>query len=127
MKARILLVHDNLPIVLALKTVLERENYLVAIANSESEAEEKLAADGFDLVIADLKLDGDIKGYDVLQVARKLPSQPTVAFLTAFPEVGTAMDASAMYPVLVKPSNEQEFLRQVEKMIVDHRGYVWVN
>ena len=126
MKPRILLVHDNLPIVLALKTVLERDDYLVAIANSQTEAEEKLAADVFDLVITDLQLDGEIKGYDVLQVARKLPSQPTVAFLTAFPEVGTAMDASAIHPV-VKPSNEQEFLRQVEKMIVTHRGYVWVN
>ena len=62
MKARILLVHDNLPIVFAFKTVLERNNYLVAIANSETEAEKKLAADAFDLVITDLRLDGKIKG-----------------------------------------------------------------
>ena len=127
MKPRILLVHDNLPIVFAFKTVLERNNYLVAIANSETEAEEKLAADAFDLVITDLRLDGEIKGYDVLQVAGKLPNKPTVAFLTAFPEESTAFDPSDVHPVLVKPNNEQELLRLVEKMLADHRGYVWVN
>jgi len=89
MKRRILLVDDELPILLTLRAILEMNGFEVETAASAREAEGKLAAGDFHMVITDMRMETETAGYDVIRCAKQQKYNPAVAILTAYPSSGS--------------------------------------
>lgn len=78
---RILVVDDELPIRLALKTAFERENMQVREAENGAEAFRILQTDHFDLIVLDVMLT-DMDGYTILQKLRAAEDMTPVLMLS---------------------------------------------
>ncbi len=114
-RARILLVDDNRPLVENLTEILEEAGYLVHSAGSCAGAL-RLAADGFDVALVDLKLpDGD--GTALAPRLKELNPSGEVVLLTGFATLESAVAAvrAGACAYLVKPCATQELLVTVEQ------------
>ena len=117
-KRRVLLVDDEVPILLTMKTILELNGFEVDTAASAREARSKLKLREYQMVITDMRMENDSAGRDVIQAARTAPYHPAVALLTSFPDDEWAdIGADKM---LVKPMQTGILLRQIEKMLDTH-------
>src|SRR6202008_1387984 len=85
MKRRVLLVDDDAMVLLTLKAVLELNHFDVDTAASASEAQEKLVAHEYDIVITDVRMETERAGFEVLRAARAQSYHPATAILTAYP------------------------------------------
>jgi DNA-binding response OmpR family regulator len=121
MKRRILLADDELAILLTLKAILEMNGFEVETAASAREAEQKLSAASFDMVITDMRMETETAGYDVIRAARKQSYDPATAILTAYPSLGTEWKSHGAQSLLVKPVNTHDLLRQIEALLVTHQ------
>ena len=121
MKRRILLADDELAILLTLKAILEMNGFEVETAASAGEAEQKLSAAHFDMVITDMRMESETAGYDVIRAARKQSYDPATAILTAYPSLGTEWRSHGAQSLLVKPVNTHDLLRQIEALLVTHQ------
>lgn len=83
----ILLVDDEATILFTYKTILERDGYRVDTAKSFAEGEQLLKKHSYDAVIADLNLERENLGLDLVRDARGLPSKPVTVVYTGFPSV----------------------------------------
>src|SRR5437868_2410607 len=119
---RILLVDDELAILLTLKAILELNGFSVDTAASAREAQEKLPASTYDLVITDMRMETETAGYDVIRAAKKQPYQPATAVLTAYPTLGTNWESEVAQQLLVKPVGTEELLRQLEQVMARHEA-----
>lgn len=119
MKRRILLVDDELAILLTLKAVLEISGFDVETAASAREAKMKIRAHEYHMVITDMRMESDTAGMEVVAAAKKAPSRPAIAMLTAFPLPGSEGEEGAD-KLLVKPMNTSDLLRQLEALLVTH-------
>jgi signal transduction histidine kinase len=114
-RARILLVDDNRSLVENLTEILEEAGYLVQSAGSCAGAL-RLAADGFDVALVDLKLpDGD--GTALAPRLKALNPSGEVVLLTGFATLESAVAAvrAGACAYLVKPCATQELLVTVEQ------------
>lgn len=123
MKRRILLVDDELAILLTLKAILEMNGFEVETSASAGEAEQKLVAASFDMVITDMRMETETAGYDVIRAARKQAYDPATAILTAYPSLGTDWQNHGAQSLLVKPVNTHDLLRQIEALLVTHQDH----
>jgi DNA-binding response OmpR family regulator len=123
MKRRILLADDELAILLTLKAILEMNGFEVETAASAKEAEQKLNAGTFEMVITDMRMETETAGYDVIRAARKQTYDPATAILTAYPSLGTDWKNHGAQSLLVKPVNTQELLRQLEALLISHQDH----
>ncbi len=121
MKRRILLADDELAILLTLKAILEMNGFEVETAASAKEAEQKLSASQYDMVITDMRMESETAGYDVIRAARKQSYDPATAILTAYPSLGTEWRSHGAQSLLVKPVNTHDLLRQIEALLVTHQ------
>jgi DNA-binding response OmpR family regulator len=119
MKRRILLVDDEVAVLLTLQAVLEIHGFEVETATSAREAKLKLRASQYHMVITDMRMESESAGNEVVEAAKKSPSRPAVAMLTAFPVVESDGDYDAD-EVLVKPMNTNDLLLQIEALLVTH-------
>src|SRR5687768_3246788 len=103
MKRRILLVDDELAILLTLKAILEMNGFEVDTAISAQEAKGRLKQGTYHMVITDMRMETETAGYDVIRAARKMPYNPAIAILTAYPSLGTDWKAEGAASMLVKP------------------------
>ena len=87
-KRRILLVDDELAILLTLRAILEMNGFEVDTAASAKEAQNKLKSGVYEMVIADMRMESETSGYDVIHAARQQPYDPATALLTAYPSLG---------------------------------------
>ena len=119
MPARILVVDDEKSLVLALKGLLKKEGYEVAIAYSGEEAVEQLEPGAFDLVITDLSL-GGMSGMDVLVRAREIDPDLAVVMMTAYGSEKIAVDAmkAGALDYIPKPFDNEE-IRVVVRRILE--------
>ena len=120
MKRRILLVDDEIPILLTLKAILEMNDFEVETAESAREAEQKLDAGTFQMVITDMRMETDTAGYDVLRAAKRQPYNPATAVLTAFPTMVNGEADLKAESLLVKPVGTDHLLRQIEVLLIQH-------
>ncbi|HEX4021559.1 MAG TPA: response regulator [Acidobacteriaceae bacterium] len=120
MKRRILLVDDEVAILLALKAILEINDFEVETAASAREAKAKLRTSTFHMVISDMRMEDEASGLEVLRAAKKAPYQPAFALLTAFPESDDGWRNEGADQMLVKPMNTNELLRQLESLLVSN-------
>lgn len=121
MKRRILLVDDELAILLTLKAILEMNGFEVDTAASASEAEKKLSAGTYEMVITDMRMEHDTAGYDVLRAAKAQAYNPATAILTAYHSLATDWRSKGAQSLLVKPVNTQDLLRQIEALLITHQ------
>jgi len=120
MKRRILLVDDELAILLTLRAILEMNGFEVETAASAHEAEGKLKASEFHMVITDMRMETETAGYDVMRCAKTQKYDPAVAILTAYPSLGSDWKNRGAESMLVKPMNANDLLRQIEVLLVQH-------
>ena len=120
MKRRILLVDDDMAVLLTLKAVLELNNFDVDTATSASEAVKKLAANVYQMVITDSRMETEDAGFHVIRAARKQKYNPATALLTAYPPDDNQWKREGAQSLLVKPLGTQDLLRQIEALLVKH-------
>jgi DNA-binding response OmpR family regulator len=121
MTRRILIVDDELAILLTLKAVLEMHGFDVETATSAREAEQKLCAGKFEMVITDMRMENETSGFEVIHAARSQPYNPATAILTAFPILGGDWKTAGAESLLVKPMNTGDLLRQIEALLITHQ------
>ena len=120
MKRRILLVDDEAAILLTLKAVLEMHGFEVETASGVREAEQRLDAGVFHMVITDMRMETETAGFDVIQAANQKPYRPATAILTAYPSLGSDWKSKGAQSLLVKPINVHDILRQIETLLMTH-------
>ncbi len=123
MKRRILLVDDELAILLTLRAILEMSGFAVDTAASAKEAHHKLKSGVYEMVIADMRMETETSGYDVIHAARQQLYDPATALLTAYPSLGDEWKTRGAQSLLVKPINTEELLRQLEALLITHQDH----
>src|SRR5512140_3061966 len=117
-RTRILVVDDEEIVRESLGGWLEKDGYTVVLAHDGPSAVEKLKAERWSVVVADLKMPG-MDGLQVLEEAKKI--QPDVAFviMTAYATVDTAVAAmkKGAYDYLVKPFDPEELTLMMQKIV----------
>ncbi len=104
MPSRLLVVDDERLIRWSLEQTLEKAGYEVATAETGAAALAALRDEPPDLVLLDLKLP-DLDGLQVLRQIRELQPRVQVVIMTAYADVGTAVEAMRLgaYDYLPKP------------------------
>ena len=118
MKRRILLVDDELAILLTLKAILEMNGFEVETASSAREGMQKLEKNAYSMVIADMRMESETAGFDVIRAARRQAYNPATAILTAYPSLGGEWKSEGAQSLLVKPVNTDDLLRQIEALLI---------
>ena len=116
----ILIVDDELSILVPLQFLMEKEGYMVKLAQSGKEAIEKIAQYQPDLILLDIMLP-DLDGYEIYQIIRQRIEWENirVIFLTAKNRdadiaKGLAMGADAY---ITKPFSNHDLISKIRKLI----------
>ncbi len=113
-KSHILIVEDEDIIRSSLRKLLERHDFLVSDAVSIKSARELFDLSGFDLIISDLRLPGQI-GTDLIQLARPVPVLIMTSYASLRSAVDTMRQGAADY--ISKPFDHQEIMVSVRRII----------
>ena len=122
MKRRILLVDDEVAVLLTLKAVLEISGFEVDTAASAKEGRSKLHTHEYQMVITDMRMEGEASGLEVIEAARAAAYRPAVALLTAFPAAEEDWQEMGADKMLVKPMHTRVLLEQLEKLLISHES-----
>jgi CheY-like chemotaxis protein len=122
MPRRVLLVDDDPSVLLTLKAVLELHQFDVETAVSVSEAQRKLEASVFDLVVTDVRMEREASGFEVIRTAARQPSPPATAVLTAYLPNNEQWKKEPVDAFLVKPIGTQDLVNQLEGLLARHQG-----
>jgi DNA-binding NtrC family response regulator len=117
-KPRILIVDDEPNIRQGLAEALEGQGYEIEQAESGETALERLGMTSFDLVLADLVMDG-MDGISLLQEINNLWPATEVVIITAYGTIETAVKAlkEGAYDYLTKPINVKRFRSYVHNIL----------
>lgn len=112
--SKVLVVEDEVIIRTALRKLLERHKYDVAVAASVKEAVSKFRLDDFDLIISDLRLPG-APGTDLIKLASDVP----VLIMTSYASLRSAVDSMRMGAVdyIAKPFDHEKMIAAVKQAI----------
>ena len=115
----LLLVDDELMVRRLLGDALAHAGYHVELASSDTEALDRLAQPGIDMLLVDLRL-GDADGVQVMQAARQLWPKLPIVMLTANGSLSSAIAAvrAGVADYLLKPI-DLETLRERVAAILD--------
>jgi two-component system KDP operon response regulator KdpE len=118
-RATLLLVDDELIVRRLLGDALARAGYHVEVASSDTEALDRLARPGIDMLLVDLRL-GDADGVQVMQAARQLWPRLPIIMLTANGSLSSAIAAvrCGVADYLLKPI-DLDTLRERVAVILD--------
>jgi nitrogen regulation protein NR(I) len=120
--AKILLVEDDSGIVATLRRVLTEEGYEVTVEKTGDSGLSRAKADGFDLVVTDLKLPG-LNGLELVRELHAARPRLPILMMTAHGTTETAIEAtqSGAYDYLLKPFEMPELLKLVEQAVAASR------
>ena len=115
----ILLVDDEDTILFTYKTILERDGYRVDTAKSFAEGQQLLKRHSYDAVIADLNLERENLGLDLVRDARSLPTRPITVVYTGFPSVEHLYSAQKLKVdyLALKPVGVEEMRSALSRLI----------
>ena len=110
----ILIIEDERVIRSALRRLLERNGFQVALASSIPDAEAHHALDTFDLIISDLRLPG-LPGTEIIERCKDTP----VLIMTSYASVKSAVDAmqQGAADYIAKPFDHDELLHSVRRIL----------
>jgi DNA-binding response OmpR family regulator len=116
--SHILLVEDEPSVANGLRLVLDDEGYRVDWAANGKEALEKFRGNGFNLVVADLRLP-DVNGMEVIKEIKAERPETEVVVITGYPSVETAVASAKMgvRDYLRKPFTDDEFKEAVQNAL----------
>ncbi len=115
--ASILIVDDEPAVASMLKVVFETDGYDVITAGSAGSALPLIAAQNFDVVLTDMKMETDNAGYDVVRAARAHSERTIVVILTVFPLLAKDWRAAGADAALSKPANMMMLLKTVDEFL----------
>lgn len=121
---RILVADDDESVRRLLGEILSRAGYQYTLANSGSEALEALRRQRFDVLVADIKMAGNVHLELVKEVPHLAEGMPVI-LITGYPSLDTAI-GSLQLPVvdyLIKPFDQQTFLDVISKAVERSRLY----
>ena len=118
MSERILIVEDDSGVRTTIVTFLEMEGFAVEAVSNTRDALERLAREGFPLVISDIYID-DRTGIDVLMAAKNQDPDCSVILMTARGTMETVMAATrnGAFDYLAKPFELDTLLESVKRAI----------
>lgn len=118
MKAKILVVDDELPIVKLLERVLQNAGHTCSKALSVQEAKERMQENCFDLLITDLNLAGG-SGLDLLKYSSEHYPVTGRILMTGFNdmEIANQVLATGVYGYLLKPLGKELVLITVQNAL----------
>ena len=117
MKHRVLLVDDEPAILFSVSMMLEGDDLEVHTATSVQTARQKLAAEIYDLVITDLKMETPTAGYDIVEAANQQHYKPATAVMSAYSALSSDWAEHGANAVFEKPTNPPELLRAIKKLL----------
>jgi DNA-binding NtrC family response regulator len=114
----ILVVDDEVDMLTTCQKILSRCGYLVETASTSEEAESRLTAHVFHLLIADLVMPGK-NGLEVAQLARRRDPQLAVLIITAHATIETALRATreGAFDYIPKPFTMEQLEVAVERAL----------
>jgi DNA-binding NarL/FixJ family response regulator len=120
---RILLADDTDVFLQSTADLLRRDGYVCVCAHDAPEVAQALAASRFDLLIADINMPGNTE-LELLRTLRALPEPLPVIIVTAYPSVGTAVEALRLSVIdyLVKPLDLADLRDRVGRAIEKGRA-----
>jgi DNA-binding NtrC family response regulator len=115
--ARILIADDEPKLAALVAESLELDGHAVVRAGGGKEALARLAAEGADVVVTDLKMP-EVDGLAVLRAARALPDPPEVVLMTAFATAQSAVEAmkAGAADYVTKPFSMEELRLRVRRL-----------
>jgi len=115
---RLLVVDDDEIIQTSLAELLRLEGYDVDTAGSFREASGRLAAEPFDVVIADVSMP-EVDGFELLKMVRNRYPDTAVIMITGYGTIGNAVEAikRGAYDYLTKPIIDDEIKLVIERAL----------
>ncbi len=122
--AEILLVEDDANARKVLALGLQAQGHDVTPCPGAAEAERAMRDGRFDLILSDLRMDGEDAGLEVLRMARVLQPDAPAILLTAYASAETAVAAmkQGAFDYLTKPVSAEELAAAVERALLARRG-----
>jgi two-component system OmpR family response regulator len=115
----ILIVDDDAPIRVLLRSILARAGYVTREAKNGQEALESIAGQKFDAILLDLMMPG-ISGFDILENMRNTKPEwlRSVIVVTAASDKDVRrVNPDEVFKILRKPFEIDELLRTIEQCI----------
>jgi DNA-binding NtrC family response regulator len=113
-----LLIVDDEPVMLRLLTMLIKEKtpYEPVITNNPFEALQLAKENGFDLIIADLKMPG-LDGAELLEAVKRVHADVPVIIITAYGTTEMAMKIlqKGAFDFITKPFKKEQILNAIDK------------
>ncbi|MCF6158952.1 MAG: sigma-54-dependent Fis family transcriptional regulator [wastewater metagenome] len=118
MKAKILVIDDEENIRFTFESFLFDEGFEVATAKNYDEALDALNRADFDLIFADIILEGKT-GIDILKKVRMLRLTTPVVMITGAPNIETSLDALRLgaFDYVLKPVRQETLLHVTDKAL----------
>ncbi|MGB8298160.1 MAG: sigma-54 dependent transcriptional regulator [Polyangia bacterium] len=122
--ARILIVDDELPVLQAVRGVIEQMGHQAREANDGAQAIAALESEAFDLVVTDLRMPNQ-DGFAVVRRARELPAHTPAVVLTASASIADCVEAmqAGAFNFLVKPLDRDELRKVVSSALLAARPH----
>jgi len=119
MASRILFVDDEPGIRLTLPQILRQHGYAVTAVASVAEAIQKLSAEPFEVLVADLNVGEPGDGFTVVSAMRRVQPKCVNIILTGYPAFENALRAirSQVDDFLVKPAEVHDLVASIEKRL----------
>jgi signal transduction histidine kinase len=118
MPPRVLIVDDEESVTITIAAILEMDGYSVATALRGADALDMIAAEEFDLVLTDLRLD-DFDGMEVLAAARRRSAETVGIVITGYASIESAVTAlrEGAYDYMLKPADVEDLRATVARGI----------
>lgn len=113
---RVLVVDDDDAVRNALRRVLQHRGYQVVASSSAADALSRLAADGFDTMVSDVRMPG-MSGLGLLRAVREQDPDLPVILVTGSPDLGSATEALELgvFQYLIKPVESDRLGQLIER------------
>ncbi len=114
----ILIVDDEEDTLDACTQILTKSAYQVDTSNSGKEALEKIKANSYNVVVADIKMP-KMNGIELLEAAKKIDPGLIVIMITGYPDLDTAVEAmrEGAYDYVTKPFTPEQLRMVIRKAL----------
>jgi CheY-like chemotaxis protein len=112
---KILVVDDDKKDLEKIKSILEKENYEIVVANNGAEAIDFLDKNGFDLILVDILMP-TLSGYDLLRLLKeRTDNKIKMAYITVVPK--KEVDLEDLDGFIQKPFSPKSLVGEVKKLL----------